>query len=158
MAIITPPRLPPITKLGYGGKKNEAYLIYKGRVPYTTRVNDKTTLVVFNKPDYANFVRVFLESHFLQHKSWPNILNHENVSFVHDRVQDFGLLDVEYINPYSIFDMCLRLNVHACVVDNITEKNDRITIHCDFIEVEPRPDTYRYVLENIYDDDDEEGT
>ncbi len=74
----------------------------------------------------------------------------ENTIFSKTMVEDFGLLDVEYIDPHRIFDMCLRLNVNVCVVDQIMERKNTVTVKCDVIDVEPRPETFRDVLEELY--------
>lgn len=63
---------------------------------------------------------------------------------------DQGLLDIEYIDPYSIFDLCLQLNVNVCLVDNISERNNQVTVNCEIIEIEPRPETYWRILEDLY--------
>lgn len=140
--MLTIPRPPP-TKTNQW-ERGQAYLIYKGKIPYTCRVKDKTTLVVFHHKEYAHFIRMFLETHFVQYNTWPNMVE---TSF--GKAYDHGLLDVEPIDPYSIFDMCLRLNVNACVVDEISETDNKVTVNCEIIEVEPRADTYRHVLEEL---------
>lgn len=146
--IVKPPPPPPTTrKFGGGGGGRDAYLIYKGKTPYTSRIKDKTTLVVFQRKDYAKTVRTILESHFIQYNAWPDLNEAMFSKITNER---HGLLDIEYIDPFSIFDMCLRLNMNVCVVEDISEKNDKITIQCDLIDVEPRPETYRTTLEELY--------
>ncbi len=128
---------------------NHAYLIYHARVPYTCRVMDRTTLVVFPNINHAQFVRNALETYYAHHKTWPDMSNQE-VFFNSRPDASMNILDIVCIDPNDIFNMCLKLNVNACVVEDIEEVGNKVAIKCDIIDLEPRAETYRDTLESIY--------
>jgi hypothetical protein len=143
MAVVTRP--PTLTTF----KSNQdTYLIYNVRVPYTCRIMDRTTLVIFPNINHAHFIRNVLEAHYTQHKTWPD-MTHKDLFFnlQHDTT---NILDIVCVDPNDIFEMCLKLNVNACVVEDIEEFGNKVSIRCDIIDLEPRADTYRDTLESIY--------
>lgn len=130
------------------GSNEQVYLIYKRLVPYTCRAKDKTSLVIISNINHAYFVRNVLESHYAHTKTWPDIYDSElffNFKHTHN-----GILRINPVNPNDIFDMCINMNVNACIVEDVSERKGVISVNCNVIEVQPRIDTYRNTLESIY--------
>jgi hypothetical protein len=127
----------------------QVYLIYKRLVPYTCRAKDKTSLVIMANINHAYFVRNVLESHYAHTKTWPDIYDNE-IFFNFKHVSQNSILSINSINSTDIFDMCISMNLNACIIEDVTENKGEISVKCNVIEVQPRIDTYRNTLESIY--------
>lgn len=127
----------------------QVYLIYKRLIPYTCRAKDKTSLVIIANINHAYFVRNVLESHYAHNKTWPDIYDSQIFfNFKHDTQNP--ILSINPMNPNDIFEMCITMNVNACIVDDVSENKGVISVKCNVIELQPRIDTYRKTLESIY--------
>jgi hypothetical protein len=77
-------------------------------------------------------------------------MTRQDVFFNLKHEASMNILDIVCVEPTDIFEMCLNLNVNACIVEDIEEFGNKVAIRCDIVDLEPRAETYRGVLESIY--------
>ena len=144
MAVITKP--PPSITTFLDGQR--AYLVYNNKIPYTCRVNDRTSLVVFSELRYAYTISQLLEAHYNETKLWPDISKPEKLKLNKDLA--IKRLKIKPIHVQSIFNLCLNLNVSACVIEDVVEEFDTLTIRSTVLDIYPSSDDFRANLENLY--------
>ena len=140
---------PPVTKTSFFPEK-QIYLVYNQKVPYTCRANDRTSLVIFPEISHAHKISQILETHYSIHKEWPDISDTTlSLNFKNTR-KELTYIDIIPIDPFEIFHMCLKLNLSACIVDNIEESENQFKVICNVIDIFPSTDDFKATLENIY--------
>lgn len=111
-------------------------------------MNDRTSLVVFAELKHAYTVSQLLEAHYNETKIWPDITKPEKLKLNRDLA--IKRLKIKPIHVQSIFQTCLNLNVNACIVDEVVENFDTLTIRSTVLEIYPSPDDFKANLENLY--------
>lgn len=111
-------------------------------------MNDRTSLVVFAELKHAYTVSQLLESHYNETKMWPDISKPEKLKLNKDLA--VKRLKIKPIHVQSIFNTCVDLNVNACIVDDVIEEFDTLTIRSTVLDIYPSPDDFRANLESLY--------
>ncbi len=137
---------PPPTAFLDGHK---AFVITNNKVPYTCRVNDRTSLVVFAEFHQAFTIAQLLESHYMENRTWPDITNPPGRLRLNNQIKPIHLR-VKPIYVQSIFEECLRMNVSACIVEDVIEDNENLIIRSNMLDIHPSPEDFKGTLENIY--------
>lgn len=140
---------PPVAKTSFFPEKR-VFLVYNRTVPYTCRVNDRTSLVIFPEFSQAYLMSQMLESHYTTNKHWPDISDNKMLLNYRDVQKGLSHLKIKPIDPYQIFHMCLRLNVNACVVEEMEESDNQLRIRCSVIDIYPSSEDFKMTLEDIY--------
>lgn len=140
---------PPISKTAFFPEKR-IFLVYNQNIPYTCRANDRSSLVIFPEFSQAYTISQILETHYATNKQWPDIS--DTNLFLNFRHPDKGLshLNIKPIDPFEIFQMCLKLNLSACIVDDIEESKNQLRVRCSVIDIFPSTDDFKTTLEDIY--------
>ena len=125
-----------------------AYLVYHKQIPYTCRVNDRTSLVVFAELKHAHTVCQLLETHYNETKMWPDITKPEKLKLNSDLA--VKQLKIKPIHVQSIFQTCLNLNVNACIIEDVEESFDTLVIKSSIIDIYPSTDDFKANLESLY--------
>lgn len=128
---------------------NKAFLITNNKVPYTCRVNDRTSLVVFAEFHHAFTVSQLLEAHYTENKIWPDITHPPGRLKLNTTLRP-RYLKVKPIYVQSIFEKCLKLNVNACIIEEVIEEDENLIIRSNMLEIHPSFDDFKKVLEKTY--------
>lgn len=129
---------------------HKAFLITNNKVPYTCRVNDRTSLVVFAEFHHAFTIAQLLEYHYVENKVWPDITNPPGRLRLNTHIKP-RYLRVSPIYVQSIFEECLKKNVSACIIEDIIENgDDNLVIRSNMLDIYPSPEDFKTTLEDIY--------
>ena len=137
---------PPLTAFLDGHK---AFVITNNKVPYTCRVNERTSLVVFAEFHQAFTIAQLLETHYVENKIWPDITRPPGRLRLNTQIKPKHLR-VKPIQVQSIFEECLKLNVSACIIEDVIEEHENLIIRSNMLDIFPSTDDFKTTLENIY--------
>lgn len=98
---------------------------HQQKVPFTWRVNDRTTVVSFRNVTHASKVAISLESHFFTKKLWPDMTSeHFELVYSNQIANEPYILDVYEHTWDELREYCALWNVGLLVIDDELDVKD----------------------------------
>lgn len=126
-----------LVKTTYAPKKPTAYVITYKNVPYLCRIGDntKSSMCIFEKKKDARTVAGVFESYYMLYNEWPKIPD-GGLSIVAS-VSDPKLLEVMEMDADTLSYTCVKYNIDACVVHEVTSSPKKLTVKYVYVESDP---------------------
>jgi hypothetical protein len=140
---------PPNVKTETDRENLTVYSVRKNITPFTWRIKDKTTVVVFKNISHAITIASSLEKHFFHNKRWPD-MTAESLELPHTNPKLPSILNIYEEDWNSLREYCTLWGVSCLTVEDITNKTSAIVFSGQLSSFEANDDMYKSFYEEIY--------
>lgn len=140
---------PPRTKLFVDQDDKKLYTIKKANVPFTWRINDRTTMISFKELEQTITIASSLESHFYHTKSWPD-MTAEKFELKYGPLTVPNILDIYEEEWNDVKEYCAMWNMGLLVVNNLKIHDTTILFSGDLVSFQAPTSLYLDHLEHVF--------
>lgn len=145
MQVVKPPKQRLITDLG----NKKVFTVKKASVPFTWRINDRTTMISFKELEQAITIASSLESHFYHTKSWPDMTS-EKFELKYGPLTVPNMLDIYEEQWDDVKEYCAMWNLGLLVVENLKVHDTTILFSGDLVSFVAPTSLYLDHLEDVF--------
>lgn len=112
-----------------------AYIITHRAMPYLCKMrDDRSAMCIFEKKKHARVVAGVFESYYMTHNEWPQV---NNIMDMYSQIVDPSLLEIVEMDASTLSYTCVKYNIDACVVHDISTTSKKLVVHYEYVKSDP---------------------